>query len=159
MWKQRPELKGESMRKAIQLKAILWIEGEDAPAHDFAQSTMQAVQEMLAAGGNTHPELQVTLKALTEETDWDAETSDAQPATSQPIHPVWSPFLTSVRSVWARLWPHESPVQGKEADADLAEVDFREDDATRRLGWLAKQDETSNPLRRNHRPVPIQRAK
>ncbi len=38
------------MRKAISLKVSLWIEGEDEPAHNFAESTKQAVRDIIAAG-------------------------------------------------------------------------------------------------------------
>jgi hypothetical protein len=55
------------MRKAIQLKLILWIEGEDEPAHDFAESTTQAVKEIIEAGSTLHPELKVTVKKVTEQ--------------------------------------------------------------------------------------------
>ncbi|HEV7858916.1 MAG TPA: hypothetical protein VGO91_09830 [Pyrinomonadaceae bacterium] len=55
------------MRKAIQLKVILWIEGEDEPAHDFAASTTQAVKEIVEAGSAKHPELKVTVKKITEQ--------------------------------------------------------------------------------------------
>jgi hypothetical protein len=55
------------MRKAIQLKVILWIEGEDEPAHNFAESTIQAVKEIVEAGSPKHPELKVTVKKVTEQ--------------------------------------------------------------------------------------------
>ena len=54
------------MRKAISLKVSLWIEGEDEPAHDFAASTKQAVQEIIQAGLSKHPELKVTIKSVGE---------------------------------------------------------------------------------------------
>ena len=54
------------MRKAIALDVHLWIEGEDEPAHDFAQSTMQAVRDMLDAGAAKHPELTVRVKGIRE---------------------------------------------------------------------------------------------
>ena len=55
------------MRKAIQLKVILWIEGEDEPAHDFAESTTQAVKEIIEAGSAKHPELKITVKKISEQ--------------------------------------------------------------------------------------------
>ena len=54
------------MRKAISLKVSLWIEGDDEPAHDFAASTKQAVQEIIQAGLSKHPELKVTIKSVGE---------------------------------------------------------------------------------------------
>ena len=43
------------MRKAISLSVILWIEGEDAPSHDFAASAVQAIREIIAAGSSQAP--------------------------------------------------------------------------------------------------------
>ncbi len=57
------------MKKAIQLKVTLWIEGEDEPAHNFAASTMQAVREMITAGEQKHPELNLTIKDIVEDED------------------------------------------------------------------------------------------
>ena len=54
------------MRKAISLKVSLWIEGEDEPAHDFAASTKQAVEEIIQAGLSKHPELKVTIRSIGE---------------------------------------------------------------------------------------------
>ena len=54
------------MRKAISLKVSLWIEGEDEPAHNFAESTKQAVKDIIAAGSSSHPELKVTVKSVGE---------------------------------------------------------------------------------------------
>ena len=54
------------MRKAISLKVNLWIEGDDEPAHNFAESTKQAVREIIEAGSSKHPELKVTIKNLGE---------------------------------------------------------------------------------------------
>jgi hypothetical protein len=54
------------MRKAISLKVNLWIEGDDEPAHNFAESTKQAVREIIEAGASKHPELKVTIKNLGE---------------------------------------------------------------------------------------------
>ena len=55
------------MHKAISIRVNLWIEGDDVPAHDFAQSTIQAVREIIAEGSKTHPELQVTIKKVSEQ--------------------------------------------------------------------------------------------
>lgn len=61
------------MRKAIQLKVTLRIEGEDEPAHNFAESTMQAVRDIIAAGHLRHPRLKVTVKSIVEDTDYDSD--------------------------------------------------------------------------------------
>jgi len=55
------------MRKAIQLRVMLWIEGEDEPAHDFAALTTRAVRDVIAAGSKSHPELRVTIKGIAED--------------------------------------------------------------------------------------------
>lgn len=67
------------MHKGIRLYIKLWIEGEDAPAHDFAEYTVRAVKEMLAAGQSTHPGLQVTIRKIEEDTSW--EDDDNTPST------------------------------------------------------------------------------
>ncbi|HVG19454.1 MAG TPA: hypothetical protein VNI02_10395 [Blastocatellia bacterium] len=55
-----------TMRKAIRLQVTLWIEGEDAPAHNFAESTTQAVRDIISEGSSKHPELKVTIKKIAE---------------------------------------------------------------------------------------------
>ena len=54
------------MRKAISLDVRLWIEGEDEPAHDFAQSTTQAVREIIEAGAAKCPGLSITIRSIKE---------------------------------------------------------------------------------------------
>ncbi|MDT7541388.1 MAG: hypothetical protein QOE33_1292 [Acidobacteriota bacterium] len=67
------------MRKAISLKVNLWIEGEDEPAHNFAESTKQAVKEIIEAGSSKHPELKITIKNLGERgVDDDSSKAHAQ---------------------------------------------------------------------------------
>ncbi|HZB95175.1 MAG TPA: hypothetical protein VE268_04365 [Herpetosiphonaceae bacterium] len=74
------------MRKAIQLKVKLWIEGEDEPAHDFAKYTSEAVQDMISAGRWRHPHLRVTIKKIAEDEDEEDETNgeEAPAATPEP---------------------------------------------------------------------------
>jgi len=57
------------MRKAIALRVDLWIEGEDAPAHDFAESTKQAVRDIIAASISSHPELRCKIQSIAERDD------------------------------------------------------------------------------------------
>ena len=61
------------MRKAIQLRVMLWIEGEDEPAHDFAARTTRAVRDVIATGSKSHPELRVTIKRIVEDEEGDEE--------------------------------------------------------------------------------------
>ena len=63
------------MRKGIRLSIKLWIEAEDEPAHDFAEYTIKAVQEMLSAGQALHPEFQITIRKIEEDTQWEDEES------------------------------------------------------------------------------------
>ena len=61
------------MHKGIRIYVKLWIEGEDEPAHNFAEYTIEAVQEMLAAGQSVYPGLQVTIRKIEEDTSWEDE--------------------------------------------------------------------------------------
>ena len=61
------------MHKGIRLDVRLWIEGEDEPAHDFAEHTIKAVREMLAAGQSAYPKLQVTIRKIEEDTSWEED--------------------------------------------------------------------------------------
>ncbi|HXG94377.1 MAG TPA: hypothetical protein VNN73_18680 [Blastocatellia bacterium] len=54
------------MRKGIRLKVTLDVEGMDAPAHNFAESTIQAVRDIIEAGSKKHPELTVKIKSIKE---------------------------------------------------------------------------------------------
>ena len=54
------------MRKAILLELRLWVEGEDEPAHDFAESTTRAVREVIDAGAQKHPELSFKIRSIRE---------------------------------------------------------------------------------------------
>ena len=54
------------MRKAITLSVQLWIEADDEPAHDFAQSTTQAVRDIIEAGAAKFPELSVKIRSIRE---------------------------------------------------------------------------------------------
>ncbi len=64
-----------AMHKNIRLSIKLWIEGEDEPAHNFAEYTIKAVQEMLAAGQATYPGLKVTIRKIEEDTSWENDES------------------------------------------------------------------------------------
>ena len=63
------------MRKGIELRVTLYLEGEDEPAHDFAASSMRAVREILAAGSSAHPELRVKVRRVVE-VSYDDERGD-----------------------------------------------------------------------------------
>ncbi len=66
------------MHKGIRLILKLWIEGEDEPAHNFAAHTMEAVREILTAGHSRYPELQIVVRSIKEDTDW--EENEIRPA-------------------------------------------------------------------------------
>ena len=55
------------MKKAIRLRVMVWIEGEDEPAHDFFASTSAAIKDVIAAGAKAHPELRFTVKRVRED--------------------------------------------------------------------------------------------
>ncbi|HEX2865872.1 MAG TPA: hypothetical protein VHO03_02460 [Ignavibacteriales bacterium] len=57
------------MRKAISLKVNLWIEGEDEPQHNFAESAKKAVNEIILKGSSAHPELKIKIKGINEHND------------------------------------------------------------------------------------------
>jgi hypothetical protein len=57
------------MRKAIQLRVTLWIEGDDAPAHDFSTLAKHAVRDIVAHSTASHPELSVRVKKIEEDDD------------------------------------------------------------------------------------------
>ena len=59
------------MRKAIALRVDLWIEGEDPPAHNFAESTKRAVSDIIAAGISKYPELSLQIQNIIELNDED----------------------------------------------------------------------------------------
>ena len=54
------------MRKAILLEVRLWIEGEDEPEHDFAQTTIGAVRELIEAGAGRYPTLSMKVRSIRE---------------------------------------------------------------------------------------------
>ena len=74
------------MRKAIQIKVTLWIEGEDEPAHDWAKRTTRAVRAMIAAGSKRYPALDVTIKRIEEDRslDEDEAEDEDQPDPDEP---------------------------------------------------------------------------
>ena len=63
--RQKP-LPPDQMKKAISLDVRLWIEGEDEPAHDFSQSTTQAVRDIIEAGAAKYPALAITIRSIRE---------------------------------------------------------------------------------------------
>jgi len=54
------------MRKAISLEVKLSIEGEDEPAHDFAQSTTEAIRAILESGAGKYPGLSIQIRSIKE---------------------------------------------------------------------------------------------
>ena len=56
----------DKMRKAIHLAVDLYVEGVDPPAHDFSQSTIAAVGDIIRAGIRAHPELRITIRKIAE---------------------------------------------------------------------------------------------
>ena len=54
------------MKKAINLDVRLYVEGEDEPAHDFAQSTTDAVRAIIEAGSAKFPGLAIKIRSIRE---------------------------------------------------------------------------------------------
>lgn len=54
------------MKKAISLDLRLWIEAEDEPSHDFAQSTTQVVRDIIESGATKYPALSITIRSIKE---------------------------------------------------------------------------------------------
>ncbi len=57
------------MKKEIYLKAIIDIQGEDEPAHNFAQSTIQALTDIIHTGAQQYPALTVKIVKIEEDDD------------------------------------------------------------------------------------------
>jgi len=55
-----------AMKKSISLEVRLSIEGEDEAAHDFAQSTTQAVRDIIESGASKYPQLSMTIRSIKE---------------------------------------------------------------------------------------------
>jgi hypothetical protein len=56
---------GETMHKGAYVVVRLFVEGEDAPAHDFAQTAVEAAGAVVSAGIAAGPtRLRVTLKGV-----------------------------------------------------------------------------------------------
>lgn len=64
------------MRKAIQLRVTLWVEGDDEPAADFAKRATRAVRDVIAAGRKAQPELTVRVKRVVEDEGGDEDDGD-----------------------------------------------------------------------------------
>ncbi len=61
------------MKKGIYLAAVVYVEGEDDPAHNFAPDAEQLVRDLIASGKSTvHPDWHAEVKKL-EETDMPGE--------------------------------------------------------------------------------------
>jgi hypothetical protein len=63
------------MHKSINLKIEVHVEGEDEPAHDFAQAATQALQDIIAAGRWRHPTLKVSINSISEKSGSDDDDS------------------------------------------------------------------------------------
>ena len=61
---------GETMHKGAYVVVRLFVEGEDAPAHDFAQTAVDAARAVVTAGIAAGPtRLHVTLKGVQADDD------------------------------------------------------------------------------------------
>ncbi len=55
------------MRKTIQLLAVVEIEGDDEPAHDFARRAISALRDAVKVGRSRHPDLVITVHKISED--------------------------------------------------------------------------------------------
>jgi hypothetical protein len=55
------------MKKAVRLRIVLEVRGEDEPAHDFAAAASRAIREIIRAGRTAHPELSVSVRSVAED--------------------------------------------------------------------------------------------
>ena len=55
------------MKKAVRLRLLVEVRGEDEPAHDFAATASRAIREIVRAGRAAHPELTVTVRRVVED--------------------------------------------------------------------------------------------
>ncbi|MEJ7810528.1 MAG: hypothetical protein WKG32_09000 [Gemmatimonadaceae bacterium] len=65
------------MKKAIELKVSLRVEGEGEPAHDFARAAMAAVRAVFKAGSDARPEVRIRISRIVEHRDDGDDESDA----------------------------------------------------------------------------------
>jgi hypothetical protein len=68
--------KPKSIRKGIYLSALIYIEGEQAPAEDFSPVAKAALKDAL---GNAPEGLSITLKKVEAKNDVEAEEEEAEP--------------------------------------------------------------------------------
>ena len=55
------------MKKAVRLRLLVEVRGEDEPAHDFAAAASRAIRDVIRAGRAAHPELTVTVRRVVED--------------------------------------------------------------------------------------------
>ena len=54
------------MRKAVRLRLLVEVRGEDEPAHDFAAAATRAIREIIRAGCAARPEFSVIVRRVVE---------------------------------------------------------------------------------------------
>ena len=55
------------MKKAVRLRLLVEVRGEDAPAHDFAALASRAIREIIRTGRSARPELSVRVRRVVED--------------------------------------------------------------------------------------------
>ena len=55
------------MKKAVRLRLLVEVRGEDEPAHNFAAAARRAIREIIRAGRSAHPELSVSVRRVVED--------------------------------------------------------------------------------------------
>lgn len=55
------------MKKAVRLRLLVEVRGEDEPAHDFAAAATRAVRAIIRAGASARPEVSITVRRVVED--------------------------------------------------------------------------------------------
>ena len=68
------------MKKAVRLRLLVEVRGDDEPAHDFAAAASRAMREIVRAGRSAHPELTVRVRRVVEDDGGGEDEDDADAA-------------------------------------------------------------------------------
>lgn len=61
------------MKKAVRLRVTLWARGDDAPAHDFAASSIDAVRRLIEEAAGSLKDLSLSIEKIVEDDDYDSD--------------------------------------------------------------------------------------
>lgn len=55
---------------------VIWVEGEDEPAHNFVSSSKEAIETIIKSGAERYPELKISIKKIREQRSSEGESED-----------------------------------------------------------------------------------